>query len=587
MASTQHHHHQDAIVDVASPAVDHPAVAECAEQAAALRKRYTFLDAAVARHHHQQQRAVAAVAAAGGGAVSAGLSKAVAQSKPGGSTLAASGGRGVKGAAASVSTRPTTQPAVTTTTATTYERTTAATGPTAPSAAKPAAVAAQPEEVQEFWKQAAVSWTPEQRALFARVLDILKQAHFARVAFCNVDALHGKGSAREEQVLVSLHLAHAAERLRHLFAEVCWDPISVTWLHTAILELADRVLLEEYVDVLRHLNAKAPGLLEECGLLEARATRKLGGQSGFAATVLKQPDQLFAPRKAPPDMDPRPVMVLCPCEFTWTRGRLAGWREKMDTIGKVFVCPPFASLVPDAPGGVLAAGNIGSLSKALVKRIREIKQRHGKRPVVLVTASMGAKVALMGSQQEPVDTIICLGLQLQGRHANPVFSLSSKELLAVRVPTLFAIGSNARLCPVQAMETTRAQMLTRTKTVVVRDGDDALCIPHASRRKVCLTQAMSDQLVLDEIGDFLAGVLVAHGSSGALGSDKGSKKKMVPGGGGGTTKKRRVSEKGHKAVSGSHAHQQTASPLTAPAISAAAVTAAAVPPHPAPTTPNT
>merc|ERR1711988_1554190 len=57
------------------------------------------------------------------------------------------------------------------------------------------------------------------------------------------------------------------------------------------------------------------------------------------------------------------------------------------------------------------------------------------------------------------------------------------------------------------MEQLRHQMRARNKLVIVRDADESLRIPLSKRLKVKLTQPMSDQLVVHQIGDFIKDAL--------------------------------------------------------------------------------
>lgn len=52
-------------------------------------------------------------------------------------------------------------------------------------------------------------------------------------------------------------------------------------------------------------------------------------------------------------------------------------------------------------------------------------------------------------------------------------------------------------------------MRCRNKLVIVRDGDNLLRIPLSKRRRVKLTQRMSDQLVVNEIFNFIDDLLRA------------------------------------------------------------------------------
>lgn len=58
-------------------------------------------------------------------------------------------------------------------------------------------------------------------------------------------------------------------------------------------------------------------------------------------------------------------------------------------------------------------------------------------------------------------------------------------------------------------------MAARNKLVIVRDADHTLRIPLSKRMKVKLTQAMSDQLVLREMGTFVLDSLTKPPSTAA------------------------------------------------------------------------
>ena len=68
-------------------------------------------------------------------------------------------------------------------------------------------------------------------------------------------------------------------------------------------------------------------------------------------------------------------------------------------------------------------------------------------------------------------------------------AVTTENLLKLRPPTLFAIGSQSRLSTVSEMEKVRLEMQARNKLVIVRNADEALRIPLSKRMKVKLTQA--------------------------------------------------------------------------------------------------
>lgn len=123
--------------------------------------------------------------------------------------------------------------------------------------------------------------------------------------------------------------------------------------------------------------------------------------------------------------------------------------------------------------------------------------------MVLFGVSVGAKVAIMVSFKERVDCLVCLGLQMQEIAGNASDAVDTRDLFQLRPPTLFAIGSQSRLCPVPLMEKVRLQMIARNKLVIVRDGDEMLRIPLSNRLKVTLTQPLSNALVIEQIGSFI------------------------------------------------------------------------------------
>lgn len=141
-------------------------------------------------------------------------------------------------------------------------------------------------------------------------------------------------------------------------------------------------------------------------------------------------------------------------------------------------------------------------------QVREVRVKYPGQPVVLVGMSVGAKVAITVSFKERVDCLICLGLQLQGVAGNTADAVDMRDLLQLKPPTLFAIGSQSWLSPVPKMEQIRLQMIARNKLVIVREADENLRIPLSKRLKVKMTQVMSDQLVLNEIGTFVQDTLI-------------------------------------------------------------------------------
>lgn len=107
---------------------------------------------------------------------------------------------------------------------------------------------------------------------------------------------------------------------------------------------------------------------------------------------------------------------------------------------------------------------------------------------------------------EHVTAVICLGFPLttvEGKRGTP-----DDTLMDMRCPVMFVIGQNATLVRPDDLEDIREKMLVETSLVVVGTADDHLRV--STRKKVAegITQSMVDRCILDEIGDFVASILL-------------------------------------------------------------------------------
>lgn len=104
------------------------------------------------------------------------------------------------------------------------------------------------------------------------------------------------------------------------------------------------------------------------------------------------------------------------------------------------------------PESAASARDTKSLAKNFMKKVQETKQKWPRRPIILIGFSVGAKVAVMVSFEVAIDCLICLGPQMQGMAGNLADAVDTRDLIKLKPPTLFAIGSQSRLCPVALME---------------------------------------------------------------------------------------------------------------------------------------
>lgn len=107
---------------------------------------------------------------------------------------------------------------------------------------------------------------------------------------------------------------------------------------------------------------------------------------------------------------------------------------------------------------------------------------------------------------EHVASIVCLGFPyntVDGRRGNP-----DDILLDVRCPVMFVIGEKSIQAHVDDIEDLRERMLVPTNLIVVGSADDQLRIPSFKKISEKISQSMVDRCVLDEIADFVGGILV-------------------------------------------------------------------------------
>ncbi len=143
--------------------------------------------------------------------------------------------------------------------------------------------------------------------------------------------------------------------------------------------------------------------MEAHGFLEARGSRRLGGQPALRL-ALATPLPTAPAKPAEWALPNKPLLVLAPGEHAWTSPLLARWRARFETLGKVIVCPEAAGACADA----------AAMARTLLRKVQELRLKAPKRPIVLVGMSVGAKVAVMVAFKAKVDALVCLSLQLQG-----------------------------------------------------------------------------------------------------------------------------------------------------------------------------
>lgn len=172
---------------------------------------------------------------------------------------------------------------------------------------------------------------------------------------------------------------------------------------------------------------------------------------------------------------------------------MQGWSQRLSTIGEVnlldYTYMQQGRKRPDPLPQLIAAHR-----QALTE-----SRRDGT--TILIGKSMGGRIGCHVSLEEKVDGLICLGYPLCG--GGDRTKLRDKVLRALQTPILFVQGTRDPLCPLDLLETIRAQMTTPTSLYVVEDGDHSLRVPKKILTSRGTTQEEIDQQILEEIQKFV------------------------------------------------------------------------------------
>ena len=169
------------------------------------------------------------------------------------------------------------------------------------------------------------------------------------------------------------------------------------------------------------------------------------------------------------------------------------WKERLSTIGDVeafdYDYMREGRRRPD-PLPQLIAAHRGALLGA----------RRG-RATILVGKSMGGRIGCHVSLKEKVDGVVCLGYPLCGG-GDPT-KLRDKVLRALQTPILFVQGTRDSLCPLDLLESIRAEMKPPTFLHVVEGGDHSLLVSKRHLAAAGETQEEVDQRILQAIAQFV------------------------------------------------------------------------------------
>jgi predicted alpha/beta-hydrolase family hydrolase len=132
--------------------------------------------------------------------------------------------------------------------------------------------------------------------------------------------------------------------------------------------------------------------------------------------------------------------------------------------------------------------------------LQAARQRAGRRPLVLIGKSMGARIGCHVALVEPVDRVVCLGYPLQSGSTG---ALRDEVLVALQTPILFVQGTRDPLCALDRLAEVRARMAAPNALHVVEGGNHSLEASAKQRRAAGQSQDDVDQAILEVIRRFV------------------------------------------------------------------------------------
>ncbi|ELU09847.1 hypothetical protein CAPTEDRAFT_172948 [Capitella teleta] len=367
------------------------------------------------------------------------------------------------------------------------------------------------EEIPDDWEDriTRTGWTIQQNRLFNKVVKVLQTDRLSRLS------LQGN---KNEPVLRRNYVDKTARRIRQILSTVTWDMKLCQWLHTVLVENLSQAMLAAYLDVLQSLKSKIPSLVEK---MIAPATSQCSQTVAEAlALLLKRPwdpvSNMMSHHK-PKKLPGNPLLLIAPCgphvgNIPPKRNKF--WNSQLGSLGKVV---PVTMHTVAGGNGISVAQCLEHMIGAVRTKVVELKNHFPNRPIVLMGWHIGALVACHVSLLENVTAVVCLGFPLIGLKGTR--GDCDDMLLDSRTPTLFIVGQHATTCTVDDMEDFREKMKAENSLIVVGGADDNLRKTRASKRAEGITQSMMDRCLLDEISEFLGGVIAHSSGSGDAEAD--------------------------------------------------------------------
>lgn len=360
---------------------------------------------------------------------------------------------------------------------------------------------ARPDDANDDWEEKVEKtfWSPMQKRLFTRIFNVLSAERLARLA---------KTNCSSEPVYRRTSTDTSTKRFREIIASTGWDWRVIQWLHGLLFDNLPREYLVIYLDILQSLRAKIPQLVDRMVAVQPNVVAKAGSIPWESlVTLLKRPWDPIAtclntnrPKKLPGN----PILIVAPSEMgTTVSARQHKWISQLGALGMVVNVHSYLGLSVTRMTMMTCMDQLVQATRA---KIQDVRGDCPGRPLILIGFNTGAALACQVAQMEHVTAVICLGF--------PFATVEGKRgccddmLMDIRCPIMFVVGQNASLVRPDDLEDIRGKMLVETSLVVVGTADDNLRISTTKKISEGITQSIVDRCILDEIGDFVGGILL-------------------------------------------------------------------------------
>ncbi|XP_076105175.1 uncharacterized protein LOC143073479 isoform X2 [Mytilus galloprovincialis] len=357
------------------------------------------------------------------------------------------------------------------------------------------------EESPEDWEEriSRNGWSLQQNRLFNKVMKALQSDRLARLSYVDT---------KNEPIMRRIHIDKTARRIRQALAGVSWDSKLTQWLHNLLIENLSIQMLASYLDVLQTLRAKLPTMIDKMVAV--------GLASGKSATsiealhlLLKRPwDPVLSTynQQKPQKLPGNPLIIVAPSVpsaggHAYSK-RTRFWNSQLSNLGKVI---PVTMHTVNGSKGVGISQCLEHMVGAVHTKVLELKGHFQHKPIVLLGWDTGSLIACHVALQETVSAVVCLGLPLSG--ISGYRGDIEDSLLDLTTPSLFVIGQNSTTTNMDDMEDLRERMRAENALVVIGGADNQLRMSRAKRKQEGITQIVCDKKILDEISEFLGGIL--------------------------------------------------------------------------------